>query len=219
MANNESSFIHPLGQKIREYRKYRGLTQKELGDKCGLNESTIRNYELGNRYPDEPTLTNIADALEIDRYTLADPDPSSVWGAMHILFDLEKNYGLTPVLVKGQVHLVQADAPEDLTAEEKFKRLQLKQSLALWGHIRKVYEEGNLLDEEYYSWKSEYPDYIDQDQLYGYHEDSVTAVQIKTLDQEIRQTDNSSSAPDSNDAAPQKRKRRTKKPGTSPGKM
>ena len=216
MANNESSFIHPLGQKIREYRKYRSLTQKELADKCGLNESTIRNYELGNRYPDEPTLTNIADALEIDRYTLADPDPSSVWGAMHILFDLEKNYGLTPVLVKGQVHLVQADAPEDLTAEEKFNRLQLKQSLALWGHIRKVYEEGNLLDEEYYSWKSEYPDYIDQDQLYDYHEDSVTAEQMKTLGQEIRQTENSSSAPESNDAAPQKRKRRTKKAGNEP---
>jgi hypothetical protein len=41
-------------------------------------------------------------------------------------------------------------------------------------------------------------------------------VQIKTLDQEIRQTDNSSSAPESNDAAPQKRKRRTKKAGNEP---
>ena len=41
-----------LGQKIRFYRQIAGMTQKELGAACGVNESTIRNYELGNRYPD-----------------------------------------------------------------------------------------------------------------------------------------------------------------------
>ena len=51
MPDKDSLFIHSIGSKIRLYRKYRGLTQKELGDACGLNESTIRNYELGNRYP------------------------------------------------------------------------------------------------------------------------------------------------------------------------
>ena len=40
-----------LGQKIRFYRQIAGMTQKELGAACGVNESTIRNYELGNRYP------------------------------------------------------------------------------------------------------------------------------------------------------------------------
>ena len=60
MPDKDSLFIHSIGSKIRLYRKYRGLTQKELGDACGLNESTIRNYELGNRYPDKQTLTQIA---------------------------------------------------------------------------------------------------------------------------------------------------------------
>ena len=138
---------------------------------------------------------------------------------MHILFDLEKNYGLTPVLVKGQVHLVQADAPEDLTAEEKFKRLQLKQSLDLWRHIRKIYEEGNLLDEEYYSWKSEYPDYIDHDQLYGYHEDSVTAEQMK---HSVRRSGKLITVHQPLSRMMLHRKRENgaqKKPGRSPGKM
>ena len=53
-------FTSRVGYLIRNFRIASDMTQKELADKCGLNESTIRNYELGNRYPDEATLLNIA---------------------------------------------------------------------------------------------------------------------------------------------------------------
>ncbi len=96
MPDKDSLFIHSIGSKIRLYRKYRGLTQKELGDACGLNESTIRNYELGNRYPDKQTLTQIADTLHIDVFSLLDPDPNDPTGAIHVLFDIERCYGLIP---------------------------------------------------------------------------------------------------------------------------
>lgn len=56
-------FISRVGYLIRNFRISSDMTQKELADKCKLNESTIRNYELGNRYPDEATLLNIADNL------------------------------------------------------------------------------------------------------------------------------------------------------------
>lgn len=46
-------FTSRVGYLIRNFRIASDMTQKELADKCGLNESTIRNYELGNRYPDE----------------------------------------------------------------------------------------------------------------------------------------------------------------------
>ena len=59
-----------LGQKIRFYRQTAGMTQKELGSACNVNESTIRNYELGNRYPDSDTIFEIANALEISPYVL-----------------------------------------------------------------------------------------------------------------------------------------------------
>ena len=49
-------FTSRVGYLIRNFRIASDMTQKELADKCGLNESTIRNYELGNRYPDEATL-------------------------------------------------------------------------------------------------------------------------------------------------------------------
>ena len=48
-------FTSRVGTLIRNFRIAADMTQKELAEKCGLNESTIRNYELGNRYHDEAT--------------------------------------------------------------------------------------------------------------------------------------------------------------------
>lgn len=50
------NFTSRVGFLIKNFRIVVKMTQKELADKCGLNESTIRNYELGNRYPDEAAL-------------------------------------------------------------------------------------------------------------------------------------------------------------------
>ena len=50
------NFTSRVGFLIKNFRIVVEMTQKELADKCGLNESTIRNYELGNRYPDEAVL-------------------------------------------------------------------------------------------------------------------------------------------------------------------
>ena len=35
------------GKKIKLIRTFRGLTQKELGEACGIHEVAIRKYELG----------------------------------------------------------------------------------------------------------------------------------------------------------------------------
>ena len=181
MAKAETKYIHPLGAKIRKYRILKGLTQKELGEKCQLNESTIRNYELGNRYPDEVTLSTIADALGIAQSALADPDPSKVFNAVQILFDLEERYGLTPVEVNGEVHLTQKPLKEEASPREELDYLQMKQSLRIWSHIKKVYNEGNLLDEEYENWKSLYPDFIDDDNCYGYTEEPEIETRIEEV--------------------------------------
>lgn len=51
--------------KLKELRKARGLTQKELGDKIGRTDRAISNYENGCRRPDAPTLRRIAHALGV----------------------------------------------------------------------------------------------------------------------------------------------------------
>ena len=96
-------FTSRVGFLIRNFRIAAEMTQKELADKCGLNESTIRNYELGNRYPDEATLLNIANNLGVSFYALSDPDVANIFSALHMLFDIEWAYGLRPTIKDGKV--------------------------------------------------------------------------------------------------------------------
>lgn len=51
--------------KIREIRKYRGMTQAELADKAQLSLKTIRRAENGDTMPELFTLEHIAAALGV----------------------------------------------------------------------------------------------------------------------------------------------------------
>ncbi len=55
----------PSGNRIKEARMKRGLTQAELGKRCGIADSNIRKYESGKQNPKLETLQRIADALEV----------------------------------------------------------------------------------------------------------------------------------------------------------
>ena len=55
-----------IGQKIRQLRLDKGLTQKQLGDMCGIADSNIRKYETGRQNPKIDTLEKIAKALDIE---------------------------------------------------------------------------------------------------------------------------------------------------------
>ena len=54
-----------VGEKIKEIRKKRGFSQKELGELSGTSETTIKQYELGKRQPRIEQLKGIAKALNI----------------------------------------------------------------------------------------------------------------------------------------------------------
>lgn len=54
-----------VGEKIKHARKAKHLTQKELGEKCGINEANIRKYESGRQSPKLDTLQRIAAGLKI----------------------------------------------------------------------------------------------------------------------------------------------------------
>lgn len=53
-----------VAENIKRIRKKKGLTQKQLGKKCGMAESTLRQYELGYRHPKIETIQKIANALD-----------------------------------------------------------------------------------------------------------------------------------------------------------
>lgn len=66
----------PTGEKIKEIRKKRGLTQKQLGDLCGMADSAIRRYENGRANPKLETIKKIATALNVSIDVLMTGEPS-----------------------------------------------------------------------------------------------------------------------------------------------
>lgn len=59
-----------IGENIRAARQNVGMTQKELGEKAGIAEPTIRRYELGKLNPKLETVKKIAHALGVSWDTL-----------------------------------------------------------------------------------------------------------------------------------------------------
>lgn len=53
------------GEKIKILRIKKGLTQKQLGEMCGMADSAIRRYESERANPKLPTLQKIAVALNV----------------------------------------------------------------------------------------------------------------------------------------------------------
>ena len=98
------------GDMIRKYRTEKGLTQKKLGELCGIADSNIRKYESGNQNPNIETLQKIADALDI-------PVNRLLAGKIISRDELKEKlseYGLT--------HLV-PDTEEERTVLENCKKL------------------------------------------------------------------------------------------------
>jgi transcriptional regulator with XRE-family HTH domain len=55
-----------VGINIKNIRKCRCLTQRELAKLSGINEATIQKYECGTRKPKDENLRKIACALQMD---------------------------------------------------------------------------------------------------------------------------------------------------------
>lgn len=59
-----------IGDNIRRLRKERGITQKKLGELCGIAEPNIRKYESGKQNPKLETIEKIASALGVTAFDL-----------------------------------------------------------------------------------------------------------------------------------------------------
>lgn len=61
---------------IKEWRKHRGLTQEQLGDRLGLTQATVARIEQGKIAYTQPVLEAMADALRCEPADLIMRDPS-----------------------------------------------------------------------------------------------------------------------------------------------
>jgi transcriptional regulator with XRE-family HTH domain len=55
-----------LGQKIKELRKARGLSQDRLSEKIDIDSKHLSRIEVGHNFPSLDTLQKLADALHVE---------------------------------------------------------------------------------------------------------------------------------------------------------
>ena len=107
----KKDYISPgtIGGKIKRIREHLGLSQKQLGLRCGFSETTadvrIRQYESNKKVPRETALKKLCSALEVEEHALFDADLLPRDAMYHALFDIEDFHGLHPVQIDGQYYL------------------------------------------------------------------------------------------------------------------
>lgn len=57
--------LYSTGEKIKQYRKQKGMTQKQLSEKLGISNSMLSNYENGSSALTLDFLYKIIEALEL----------------------------------------------------------------------------------------------------------------------------------------------------------
>ena len=68
-----------IGNRIRQARRSKGLTQEQLGKLCGMADSAVRRYESNKGNPTIATLNRIAEALGVSpQYLLSGSKRDSV---------------------------------------------------------------------------------------------------------------------------------------------
>ena len=64
-----------IGTRIREVRRARGISQRQLAQQVNISVRTLRAYEQNKRVPDDKTLHKIADVLEFPAHYFLRGEP------------------------------------------------------------------------------------------------------------------------------------------------
>lgn len=143
------------GERIKNIRKMRGFTQKELGLAAGFDEATadirIAQYESDNRTPKTNLLSAFADKLEVSPYSLAEPQIETELSLLHTLFAIEDLYGLEIRQDDGEYGFYISE-PSD----------KLKKALSLWCEKKQELEDGEIDTEDYNLFRYSYTDVEDK---------------------------------------------------------
>ena len=135
--------IMNVGKRIRSLRLFRNMTQKELGDKLGYNNSpTIRiaQYEAGQRTPQKEALKNFANALDVSFDAIDVPKIEDSSKLMHILFAIEDFFDLKIKDINHKAYLT-------------FDSDELEELLTEWVIKYTAYQNGDISEYEYKEWK------------------------------------------------------------------
>lgn len=114
MKNDLASFYKEVGDRIREIRQQKGLSQEELAAKAQLSTPHISEIERGNKELRIASMCRIAEALETPTdYFLRPHIPATVQFYMKECGDLLE--GCTPAQIELITRLVREIKNTDIT--------------------------------------------------------------------------------------------------------
>lgn len=130
-------FVMTVGEKIRTYRKMRGISQKMLGELAGgINEVTIRKYEAGDRNPKPDQLLKIADALGISINIFMDFDIETVSDVLSLIYKMDEQLDIE---FTGKKNKKGEYAPDSISL--KFNNPAINDRLAKWARTRDLVQK------------------------------------------------------------------------------
>lgn len=139
------------GERIRFFRKQRGMTQRKLGEAVGFSASTadvrIAQYETGERTPKPALLKQFADVLGVSAYALTPNELDTLDGIMHTLFALEDHCGF---------RIAETEAGPVLRLPPSPWCDALQRPLAAWARRWRAVEDGCYSKEEYDRWRGQF---------------------------------------------------------------
>lgn len=133
------------GERIRRYRKLKGWNQTTLGEKVGVGQTAIRNYERDLRVPSDEMLQALADALEVPVTSLEDYEFTSAREALEALFRLEEGIGLKPT----------EDGKLEIDHKAKYAK-KLDAAIKAWKGVLDELESGQMSQDDYDRWKASF---------------------------------------------------------------
>lgn len=129
------------GKKIKLIRTFRGLTQKELGEACGIHEVAIRKYELGKNLPKPEQLRKIAEALNVNVNSLVEFDIKADGDVLPLLFAIDEVFDISLKDVDGEPVM-------------SFDNKSLIQFLKDWQALKELLASGQQTSDNYDIWKT-----------------------------------------------------------------
>lgn len=108
-----------LGNSIKEIRKSKKMTQKELAKLTGFKQNTISNHENGNRQLDEVDIRKYAKALKIEPQQLFDYSSSPTNPQVELIPSTLQKINSTSSQLEHSRQLIVLDTAETLLNQQK----------------------------------------------------------------------------------------------------
>lgn len=135
------------GENIKRIRKFRGMTQKELGIAIGIGEESasprMAQYETDNRTPRKAMLHKMAVVLDVDPRNISIPTGYREEDMIYRLLVLEDYFP--------EMKLERIGRTGEVVINLQNKKIN--EFLYQWGTIRGKKKQGMISEDEYMQWK------------------------------------------------------------------